>query len=999
MAQDNESTMKWKVDITQLKSAMQDAKRSISLANAEFKTATAGMDKWQNSTTGLEAKIKQLNQTLPQQKTILSQLKEQYKLVAENQGENSAEAQRLKIQIENQKAAIAKTETSIGTYNTKLKEMQAAESSLTNTISKQESELSSLKTAYVDAVAQYGRNSSEAKNLANQISSLSGELAENKAKQAEASAAADKLDKSLDGVGDSADEAADDVKDLDSGFTVLKGTMANLAAQAVTGLLNGFRQLGSAMISMGKQAIMSYADYEQLVGGVETLFGAGGKTIEEYAESVGKTVDEVRDEYDNLMAAQTEVLQNASNAYKTAGLSQNDYIETVTSFSASLIQSLGNDTAAAAAYADRAIVDMSDNANKMGTDMASIMNAYQGFAKGNYTMLDNLKLGYGGTQSEMQRLIADASRLTDVQEELGITVDANSMSFDNVVNAISVMQAQMGIAGTTSAEAMSTISGSLNMVQAAWSNMLTGMADDNADFDQLIDNFVESALAFGGNIIPRIKTTIQGMGRMISGLMEELVPQLIAEIPPLIEDCVPMLLSAIGSVVQTLLSSLPSMIRSFTSIIPSIVSSIVSAAPQMVHAGMLIIRSLIAAITSTAPELIAAIPELISRILDTFISNLPMILNAGLYMIQALLEGIMTALPELLDYIPVLIQSICDFINENLPSILETGVQLLLQLAMGILNAIPSLIAMLPTIIQTIVGVLMHNLPVILNAGVQLLLGLIMGLVNAIPQLVAMLPTIITTIVTVLTENLPMIIQMGMTTLVSLIQGLTDALPQLISMLPQITQTVIDVLTDNLPLILQMGVEILFELIAGLGNALPDLGLMMVEIGAAILDSLAEVVSQMFDIGSNIVSGIWEGISNGYDWIVNKISGWVDNVVDFIMDAFGVASPSKVMRDMVGRWLPEGIAVGFEADMPSALKSMKKSMNGALSDLKADVALQTDNMFGGVGVNGSGSSEGARQQIVNFNQTINSPKAVDGMTLYRQTNSLLFSAEVRLGNV
>ena len=476
-----------------------------------------------------------------------------------------------------------------------------------------------------------------------------------------------------------------------------------------------------------------------------------------------------------------------------------------------------------------------------------------------------------------------------------------------------------------------------------------------------------------------------------------------------------------GSLASTLLEQLPNVISVGTSMVSALGSAIVdnlpllvtsasqaavqlalafaNAAPRMVNAGQQATIALIRGLAQAAPQLIAAIPPMIQGILDTTIQNLPLVLEAGMELIQALLDGIMTALPMLIDYIPVLITSICDFINENLPMILESGVQILLQLAMGILNAIPSLIAMLPTIIQTIVGVLMHNLPVILNAGVQLLLGLIMGLVNAIPQLIAMLPTIITTIVTVLTENLPMIIQMGMTTLVSLIQGLTQAIPQLIQMLPDIIDTIIDVLTDNLPLILQMGVEILFELIGGLADALPDLGDMMVEIGAAILDSLAEVVSQMFDIGSNIVSGIWEGISNGYDWIVNKISGWVDNVVDFIMDAFGVASPSKVMRDMVGRWLPEGIAVGFEADMPSALKSMKKSMNGALSDLKADVALQTDNMFGGVGVNGSGSSEGARQQIVNFNQTINSPKAVDGMTLYRQTNSLLFSAEVRLGNV
>ena len=356
MANNHESTMKWKVDIGQLKSAMADAKRSISLANAEFKTATAGMDKWQHSTTGLEAKIRQLNATLPQQKQILAQLEQQYKLTAANMGEGSAEAQRLKIQIENQKAAIAKTEASIDRYSTNLSKMESANNSLTQTISKQESKLGSLKTAYVDAVAQYGEGSDEAKELANQIESLSKELADNKAKAQEASKAADQLDHTLDEVGESADDAEKEVKDLDGGFTVLKGTIANLAAQAVTGLINGFKKLGSEIIEVGKQAYNSYSQYEQLVGGVETLFGEASSEVQKYA----------------------------SEAYKTAGMSANAYMETVTSFSATLLQGLNGDTAKAAKIADMAIVDMADNANKMGTSMELLQNAYQGFAKQNF---------------------------------------------------------------------------------------------------------------------------------------------------------------------------------------------------------------------------------------------------------------------------------------------------------------------------------------------------------------------------------------------------------------------------------------------------------------------------------------------------------------------------------------------------------------------------------------------------------------------------------------
>ena len=1015
MPKENESTMKWKVDVSQLKAAMQDAKRSISLANAEFKTATAGIDKWQNSTTGLEAKIKQLNATLPQQRTILQQLERQYELTAENMGENSAEAQRLKIQIENQKASIAKTEASIGSYNQKLKDMQSAESSLTNTISKQESELARLKTAYVDAVAQYGKNSAEAKSLANQISSLSGELAENKATAEAAAKSADKLDKSIDEVGESADDAEDEVMELNDGFTVMKGIMADLAARAITELVRGFVELGKTMINVGKQAIASYADYEQLVGGVETLFGAGGKTIEEYAESVGKTVDEVKDEYDKLMKAQSDVLTNAGDAFKTAGLSQNQYMETVTSFSASLISSLKGDTAKAAAYADRAIIDMADNANKMGTSIEAVQNAYQGFAKQQYQLLDNLKLGYGGTKNEMARLINDASKLTDVQEELGIKVDANSMSFANIVNAISVMQKQMGIAGTTQEEAMKTITGSLNMTKAAWSNLLTGMADDQADFDKLINDFTESALAFGQNIIPRIKTVITGMGKMISGLLTELVPALIAEIPPLIQETVPMLIQSIGQMFSTIGSMLPDLLTTFVDIaadliddfvsdlpgmITKIVNVITSNLPLLIDAGIKLLQSLIGGLVSALPQLNAAIPMIINALLQTILTELPKIIEMGVTLLISLIKGLAEAIPLLISYIPTIIQSIVDTIMQLLPMILDAGIQILMALLNGIISMIPALIEYIPQIIQTICTILTENLPQIVEMGINALLSLIQGLTEALPQLIEYVPELITTIVDVLTENLPLIINAGMQTLVMLIQGLTKALPQLISMVPSIIVTIVRVLIENLPKILKMGTEILFELIMGIDSVMGELRTMMGEVGQAILDAVLDLPGEMLEIGGSIVEGIWNGISNGYEWIKGKISGWVGNVVGFFKEKLGINSPSKVFRDSIGQWLPEGMAEGFERDMPHALKDMQQSLNSALSDLKSDVALQTEGMFSDVNLTGSARGGiGGKQQIVNFNQTINSPKAVDRLTLYQDTNNLLFSAKVRLGNV
>ena len=279
-----------------------------------------------------------------------------------------------------------------------------------------------------------------------------------------------------------------------------------------TNAVKGVAKIGSAAVVAGatasaalvKSAVDSYASYEQLVGGIETLFGAGGKTLEEYAKSVGKSTESAKKDYEQLMKAQEIALDNADQAYKTAGMSANDYMETVTGLAASLKQSTKNETEAAKA-ADQAIIDMSDNANKMGTSMESIQNAYAGFSKQNYTMLDNLKLGYGGTKTEMERLLADAEKLKKAQgENVSYSID----SFADVVEAIHVVQDEMGITGTTAKEASTTIEGSINSAKAAWENLLVGMADEDADLDALIDNFVESVEIAADNIIPVIEKAL-----------------------------------------------------------------------------------------------------------------------------------------------------------------------------------------------------------------------------------------------------------------------------------------------------------------------------------------------------------------------------------------------------------------------------------------------------------------------------------------------------------
>ena len=313
---------------------------------------------------------------------------------------------------------------------------------------------------------------------------------------------------------------------------VFSGTLlGNVVSDGLRTVANGITEIGKTAanmaVSIGKASLDSYADYEQLVGGVETLYKDSAGIIENYAK----------------------------DAYKNAGLSANDYMETATSFAASLVSSLGGNTEKAAEMANTAISDMSDNANKTGTDIASLQDAYNGFAKQEYTMLDNLKLGYGGTQAEMKRLIKDAAAMKDTQKELGVTVDSTSMSYANIVQAIHVVQANMGIMGTTSKEAATTIQGSTASMKSAWENLLTGIADPEQDFQALVDNLVDSVITAGNNIIPRIKKIVPTLIDGLTELVTQLAPYVsgvIMELEPTIEEGLQALFGGLSSVASEL---------------------------------------------------------------------------------------------------------------------------------------------------------------------------------------------------------------------------------------------------------------------------------------------------------------------------------------------------------------------------------------------------------------------------------------------------------------
>lgn len=461
--------------------------------------------------------------------------------------------------------------------------------------------------------------------------------------------------------------------------------MSNFADKLKTGLATaakvGTAAIGAATAAVGaltKASIEGYGSYEQLVGGIETLFGAGGQSLEEYAQSVGKTTDEAAEKYRELMEVQEAALQNANNAYRTAGLSANDYMETITGFAASLKQSLGEEySSQMASYADMAISDMADNANKMGTAMDSIQNAYQGFAKQNYTMLDNLKLGYGGTKEEMERLLHDAEALEGYMEG---SLDVSN--FSDIVEAIHIVQENMGITGTTAKEAASTIQGSTASMKAAWQNLVVGIADENADLSGLISNFTESVATAAGNILPRIQQILIGISNAVG------------EFAPIISQAVPKVIAEV----------LPQMVSAGIQLVEAVGTGIMDSVPTVIDAAIEIVGTLASGISGSLPDLIPAVVDTILYIVDALIDNADELVDAALEIILSLADGLIDALPRLLEKVPVIVEKLVTVLANNLPKITQAGVELVIKLALGIANALPKIIAMGPQIINSFVS-------------------------------------------------------------------------------------------------------------------------------------------------------------------------------------------------------------------------------------------------------------------------------------------------------
>lgn len=681
------------------------------------------------------------------------------------------------------------------------------------------------------------------------------------------------------------DQASGKIGSIASGVIGTVGGIAKIGATA-------FAAVGSAAVGatgvIAKQAIDAYSSYEQNVGGIQKLFGNMGKSVEEYAALTGQSTAEIGEKWQTLEDSQNKVLANAQNAYKTAGLSANAYMEQVTSFSAALISSLGGDTVKAADYANTAMVDMADNANTFGTAIGDIQNAYQGFAKQNYTMLDNLKLGYGGTQQEMQRLIADASKMTDVQQKLGVTVDSSSMSFDNIVAAIHVMQESMQIGGTTAREASTTIEGSVSAMKAAWDNWLVGLGSDTANISDLTGQLVDSAVVAASNIVPRVS---------------EIVGTMIGELPSMLSEIGPVLSEALGTIGSSAMDSLRASLGEDNPLV-QMLDSIIAAATNLsgtfsgylqpaIDTASVVMQALSEAFSGTGSsitdvlqpaldaflpvwqsinDLIQAAVPFITQIIGDVISLAGSILEAAMPAIASIVETVSAALP--------LIQTIWNTVFPVIQSVTET-----------VFGVVSSVIQTVMSVIQQVISVVLAAINGDWSGVWNGILGIAETVWNSIKGAVSGAISFVSNTIKSILFNIKVTWHNTWTGIVSFIVGAWESIK------------------------------------TGVSNGIEGVLGFMRDLPGNILSAIGNVGELLWNAGSSIISGFLSGLKQKFEDVKNFVGG----IGDWIAEHKGPLPYDRRLLIKNGIAIMESLDTGLR-DGFAPVMGYVSSMAGQLAD-------------------------------------------------------------------
>jgi len=662
------------------------------------------------------------------------------------------------------------------------------------------------------------------------------------------------------------DEAESEASSAGGGFASALGKVGKAAGTIAKVGAAGIAAGSAAVGALAKQSIDAYGEYEQLVGGVETLFGDSAQ----------------------------KVIADAGEAYKTAGMSMNDYMETSIQSAASLINSLDGDQAKAAELMNMSITDMADNVNKMGTSMEGVQNAYRGFSRGNFTMLDNLALGFAGTKDGMQQLLDKAEELSGVEYNID--------SYADIVEAIHVVQNEMGITGTTSKEASSTIEGSLNAVKSAWTNLVAGFANGDADLGQLMDNLVVALVGENegegllNNILPAIERALKGIGEFIA----KAAPIISAKLPELMNAILPSLLTAATSLFAGLVSALPSLIQVIIDQAPTMLGMIgealINAGGQLVEVGGNLLTSLFNGMMEGIPKLVEFASEILSNIGTGIEENLPgfletvlpkilsftemlkenagQLISAGMEMLLSIAQGLADGLPALIEYVPQIITNIANIINENGPKILATGVQIIVTLVQGLINAIPTIVANIPKIIQAIVAVWSAFNWVNLGKNV------ITAIKNGFNALKTELPNALKNIGQSSVNFFKSIdwLGLGKTVITAIGNGITGLLTIIPQLIGGIATTAFNLFTS----IDWLGLG--SSVITSIGGGITKLVTLVPDLMGGILGSVTAKFTQIdwIDIGKGVIDKLYSGISS----IGSSIADFFGDIVDDIKDLF-----------------------------------------------------------------------------------------------------------------
>lgn len=691
------------------------------------------------------------------------------------------------------------------------------------------------------------------------------------------------------------DEASGTISKITQGLGKGLKTAAKIGTAAVGAAAAGITALTTA-------AVNNYAEYEQLAGGAELMFGKAYETV----------------------------AKNAQDAYKTVQMSQNEYLQQVNGFATGLKTALGGNEQAAAELAHNIVKAEADIIAATGNTAENVQNAFNGIMKSNFTMLDNLQIGITPTKEGFQEVI---DKVNEWNEANGRATEYQMGNLADMQSALVDYIDMVGMSGYAQMEASETITGSLSSMKAAWKNLVTGFANDAADLDKLIGTLTDSIVGYTDesgkyvkgvldNLLPAVEKSLGGIAKLIEGaapkiieilpgLAERIVPSVISTATGMINAVVEVIPDLIKTVVDAIVENAPMLIDSAIVLIGELSNGILYQLPQIVQLGFDLIVSLANGIAESLPELIPTIVDVVLKIVETLIDNVDMLVDASIAIVTGLVDGLVEALPKIANVSKGIIETLAKGIVENTPQLLSNGVKMLADFSAN----------------------LRENLGTIVDAGIDTLLKFVDGIVEAMPDLIAYVPEIVSNIANIINDNAPKLVLAAAQIIWKLVVGLIDNIPVIIQNLPKIISAIVDtILAFN-------WVNLGSSIIKGLGNGLKSMVSFVKNIGNQIVNAIkggiSNLPSQMINIGKNIVSGLWNGIKSTISWLGSKIKGFAGGIVSAAKNALGIRSPSRVFRDQIGKQMAAGIGVGWEDEFDK----VKSDIEGSLSFDDASVGI------------------------------------------------------------